>query len=251
MTTGEKVMKILADTHTHTIASTHAYSTVAEMARAAHDAGLEAIAVTDHGMMLPDAPHSWHFHNLKNIPREICGVKILYGIEANILDPDGNIDPLEDEIYKKLDIVNASIHSPCYAAERGGDHTGAYLNIVNDPRVDIICHSGTAAYPYDYERIIKLAGENNKLIEINNHSFAVRKSSIPNCRRIAELCKEHGTGIVVTSDAHISFDLGDYGHALNMLEELDFPEELIINRSFKSLSEFFEAKGKPFFGWHM
>ena len=162
MTTGEKVMKILADTHTHTIASTHAYSTVAEMARAAHDAGLEAIAVTDHGMMLPDAPHSWHFHNLKNIPREICGVKILYGIEANILDLDGNIDPLEDEIYKKLDIVNASIHSPCYAAERGGDHTGAYLNIVNDPRVDVICHSGTAAYPYDYERIIKLAGENRK-----------------------------------------------------------------------------------------
>ena len=105
-------MKILADTHTHTIASTHAYSTVMEMARAAADAGLEAIAVTDHGMKLPDAPHSWHFHNLKNIPREICGVKILYGIEANILDLDGNIDPLEEEIYKRLDIVNASIHSP-------------------------------------------------------------------------------------------------------------------------------------------
>lgn len=243
-------MKILADTHTHTIASTHAYSTVIEMARAASDAGLEAIAVTDHGMKLPDAPHSWHFHNLKNIPREICGVKILYGIEANILDLDGNIDPLEEEIYKRLDIVNASIHSPCYSGA-GDDHTSAYLSIVNNPLVDIICHSGTAAYPYDYERIVKLAKENNKLIEINNHSFAVRKSSVPNCRRIAELCKEYGTGIVVTSDAHICFDLGDYTKALDMLEEIDFPEELIMNRSLKTLEEFFEAKGKPLFRWHM
>lgn len=243
-------MKILADTHTHTCASTHAYSTVTEMAKAAAEAGLEAIAVTDHGMMLPDAPHAWHFHNLKNIPREIFGVKILYGIEANILDPDGSIDPLEDEIYKKLDIVNASIHSPCYSG-KGDDHTSAYLNIVNDPRVDIICHSGSAAYPYDYERIIKLAKENNKLIEINNHSFFVRKSSIKNCRRIAELCKEYGTGIVVTSDAHISFDLGCYSRAAEMLEEISFPEELVINRSLKSLEEFFEAKGKPLFRWNM
>ena len=243
-------MKILADTHTHTIASTHAYSTVTEMAKAASKAGMEAIAITDHGMSLPDAPHDWHFHNLKNIPREICGVKILYGIEANILDQHGNIDALDEEIYKKLDIVNASIHSPCYSG-KGADHTDAYLNIVQNPIVDIICHSGTAAYPYDYEKIVKLAKQNHKLMEINNHSFFVRQGSIPNCRKIAELCKKHEVGIVVTSDAHMWSDLGDYEFALEMLKEIDFPKELIMNRNLETLAAFFEAKGKPFFRWQM
>ena len=49
-------MKILVDTHTHTIASDHAYSTVLENAAAAARAGLEALAVTDHTPPLTDAP---------------------------------------------------------------------------------------------------------------------------------------------------------------------------------------------------
>ena len=242
-------MKILADTHTHTIASTHAYSTVAEMAKEAAEQGLEAIAITDHGIMLPDSPHLWHFQNLKAIPREIFGVKILYGIEANILDLQGNIDPIDEELYEKMDIVNASIHAPTYKDLGAEDNTSAYIAIVNNPLVDIICHSGSPAYTYDYEKIVQLAKENNKHIEINNHSFSVRKASIPNCRKIAELCKKYETGIVVASDAHISYDLGHYEEALNLLAEIDFPEKLIMNRDFKTLSNFMEAKGKPFFRW--
>ena len=41
-------MKILADTHTHTIASGHAYSTVDENARWAAEQGLRLLALTDH-----------------------------------------------------------------------------------------------------------------------------------------------------------------------------------------------------------
>ena len=46
-------MKILLDTHTHTLASTHAYSTVLEMAKYASEAGMEAIAITDHAPAIP------------------------------------------------------------------------------------------------------------------------------------------------------------------------------------------------------
>ena len=99
-------MKILLDTHTHTLASTHAYSTVLEMAKYASEAGMEAIAITDHAPAIPDGAHPWHFQNLKAIPREIYGVKILYGAEVNILDLEGNID-LADEVLEKLDVVNA------------------------------------------------------------------------------------------------------------------------------------------------
>lgn len=241
-------MKILLDTHTHTIASTHAYSTVMEMARQAKEAGLEAIAITDHAPAIPDGAHPWHFQNLKAVPREIDGVKILYGTEVNILDLEGNID-LDAEVLKNLDVVNASIHKPCYKDADAEDHTSAYLGVVQNPFVDIICHSGSPKFTYDYERIIDLAKKNNKLIEINNHSFFVRKQSIPNCRRIAELCKEKGVGIVVSSDAHIAFELGDYSCALDMLREISFPEKLIMNRSLNAFEEFMNAKGKELFKW--
>lgn len=242
-------MKIKLDTHTHTIASTHAYSTVSELASEAAKKGLEAIAITDHGPALPDAPHHWHFQNIKNIPREICGVKILYGVELNILDIDGNVD-LEEDLLGKLDVVNASIHGPAYKSGDEKDHTRAYEKIVTNPYVDIICHSGSPHYSYDYEKIIKLAKKHHKLMEINNHSFYVRKKSIENCRKIAQLCAENEVGIVVTSDAHICYDLGEYGHALDMLKEISFPEKLIMNRDFRSFEEFMSVR-KPMFRWVM
>ncbi len=241
-------MNILLDTHTHTIASTHAYSTVMEMAAQAKKSGLEAIAITDHGPAIPDGAHPWHFQNLKAVPREIDGVKILYGAEVNILDLEGNVD-LEDAVLKNLDVVNASIHKPCYKDFEAEDHTSAYLKVVSHPLVDVICHSGSPRFSYDYERVIEMAKKNNKLIEINNHSFYVRKASIPNCKKIAEICKEKGVGIVVSSDAHIAFELGEYSDALDMLKEISFPEKLIMNRSLNAFEEFMNNKGKKLFQW--
>ena len=243
------MIRIKVDTHTHTIASSHAYCTIMENAKYASEIGMEAIAITDHAPQLPDAPHVWHFRNLKNIPRELFGVKILYGVELNILDLEGNTDcdgiPLD-----KLDVVNASIHSPSFKDGAGHDCTGAYENLIKNPYIDIICHSGNPDYAYDYEKIAKMACDYHKLIEINNHSFMVRKSSMPNCKKIAEMCKKHGTGIVVTSDAHFCTDIGDYSNALSLLSEIDFPEELVMNRDLKTFEEFMSQR-KQLYGWKM
>ena len=44
-------MKIVADLHTHTITSVHAYATALEMIGEAERLGLYAFAITDHGAM--------------------------------------------------------------------------------------------------------------------------------------------------------------------------------------------------------
>lgn len=244
-------MRIKFDTHTHTIASTHAYSTFSENATFAAKIGMEGLAVTDHGPAMPDAPHLWHFQNLKNLPKQLFGVKILVGAEVNITDREGGLD-LDRELLRKLDVVNVSIHSQAYDARGAKDHTEAYEAAVKDPATDIICHSGSPDYPFDYEYIVKLAGENNKLMEINNHSFYVRKRSIPNCRRIAELCKKYGTGIVVSSDAHFYTDIGNYREALALLDDVGFPEELVMNRTYETFRTFMEdARGKKLCGWRL
>ena len=244
-------MRIKFDTHTHTIASSHAYSTVSENASYAARVGMDGFAVTEHAPAMPDAPHLWFFHNLKNLPRELYGQKLLVGAEVNILDLDGNLD-LDSGILSRLDVVNASIHSPVYKNNGEPDHTSAYEAMVKDPYVDIICHSGSPSYAYDYEYIVKLAAEHNKLIEINNHSFFVRKTSIPNCKRIAELCKKYGTGIVVSSDAHFFTDIGNYTHALELLDEIDFPEELVMNTTYAKFEKFLtEARHKEPMAWRL
>ena len=46
-------MRLLADLHTHTVASGHAYSTLTENVHVARSRGMELVAVTDHGPRVP------------------------------------------------------------------------------------------------------------------------------------------------------------------------------------------------------
>lgn len=216
------------DTHMHTVASTHAYSTVLELAQYAHRAGIKIIAVTDHGPALPDAPHPWHFACLRNLPGVIEDVRVLGGIEANIVDFDGSLD-LDSKILARLDWVIASFHQPACPPGTAADHTRAYLRLAENPLVDVIGHSGTEDFKYDYEKVIPVFGQKGKLVEINSHSFSARAGAPENCRAIAELCKKHRVPIVVNSDAHSCFSVGDLGSAVAMLNAIGFPEELVIN----------------------
>ena len=84
--------EIKTDLHTHTLASTHAYSTLEENCRGAFANGLEGINMSDHGPSMPDAPYEGHFSNMRILPEYIHGVKVWKGAEANIVDYDGNID---------------------------------------------------------------------------------------------------------------------------------------------------------------
>lgn len=240
-------MKTLVDLHTHTCASTHAFSTLMENITAARKRGLELLAVTDHAPALPDAPHIWHFNTLRNLPREVDGVKLLFGIEGSVLDTEGHID-VPEYLQKSLDIVIASIHEPLYPPRSEQEHTQTWLNVIRNPHVDIIGHSGKPEYSYDIEAVVKAAKAAGVCIEINNHSFSVRKGSAENCRRIAQMCKTVGAPIVVNSDAHSCFEIGEHSTALQMLSEIEFPEELVMNTCAEKFINYIEKrKGRVIF----
>ena len=57
-------MKLVLDPHTHTIASTHAYSTLTENVRHAAQIGLELIGITDHAPAMPGVNTERYFFNL-------------------------------------------------------------------------------------------------------------------------------------------------------------------------------------------
>ena len=221
-------MKILVDTHTHTSCSTHAFGTIAENLAMAKKHGLEMLCMTDHAPALPDAPHLWHFQTMQELPGAVDGVKLLKGVEANVLDIQGRLD-IPEAFQKQMEVVIASIHEPCYPPRSVEEHTQTWLNVIQNPYVAILGHSGHPSFPYDHETVIEAAKKNHKCIEINNHSFSVRHGSLENCREIAETCKRVGANIVVSSDAHNSFQIGVFDHAVELLEEVGFPEARIMN----------------------
>lgn len=229
-------MKILVDLHCHTVASTHAHSTILENVAAAKEKGLEAIAITNHCPPLGDAPHLYHFTNISTLPKIINGIRVLRGCEANIIDLQGNFG-VEDYVLEPLDLVIASIHNPVYKDLGAKDNTSAYLNALENPHVDILGHSGNPRCPFDIEKVLRRAKELNKFIEINENTFVIRPGNVSICREIALCAKRLGTNIVVNSDAHIAINVGDFGKATAMLKEIDFPEELIANRSFEALKK--------------
>lgn len=237
-------MKYEVDVHTHTIASGHAYSTLLENAKAASEKGIKVLGTTEHGVTMPHSPHIWYFDNYKILPRELFGVTMLYGVEANIIDYDGKLD-IDDSKLDKLDIVIGSIHDEVYKVGTSEENTRAFINVIENGKVDIIGHLGNPGVPVDFEKIIICAKENDILIEINNSSFTTsRPGSFGNCRKIALLCKKYNTKLIINSDAHFCTKIGEFKEAVNMLESIDFPEELIINKDPKELLLKLKKKGK-------
>ena len=78
-------MKLLVDTHTHTVASGHAYSTLRENALFAAKKGLEAFCCTDHGPGMKGIVPAFSLNVLMSVPDEIEGVRLIRGCELNIL----------------------------------------------------------------------------------------------------------------------------------------------------------------------
>lgn len=221
------------DLHTHTIASGHAYSSLREMAKAASEKGLKLLGITEHATTMPGTCHSFYFHNLKTVPRELYGIRLLLGVELNILNADGEVDMTEQEL-KQMDIAIASLHLPCMKPGTKEENTCAYLNAMKNPYVNIIGHPDDGRYEVDYLALVQGAKEFGKVLELNNHSLepdGPRMNAWENDTEMLKLCMQYQVPIVMDSDAHFDTHIAGFDAARSLLEELDFPEELVLNRS--------------------
>lgn len=234
-------MRIVVDSHTHTISSGHAYSTIQEIARDAAGRGIEMIAITDHGPSMIGAPCAVHFGNLRVVPEEIYGIRILKGIEANIIKYDGTID-LQENYLKRLDFVMASFHDLCIKPGNVEENTEAVVNALKNPLIDAIAHPGNPQFQIDIDKVVDTAKEYNKMLEINNHSFIVRTGSEKNCLEIVTKCKEKGVKVVCGSDAHISFDVGNFDRVRELLKKVNMPEELVLSTSKEAFLDYLAGR---------
>ena len=225
------MITIVGDTHTHTIACDHAYSTVLENVSQAKKLGHSFLCLTEHGPAVPGGASRIHFGTLsKNLPRVIDGVTMIRGVELNILDYDGGVD-LPEALLKELEWVIASYHPPCIEMGTTADHTRGWIKVAENPHIHVIGHCGRTWFEFEHRPAIKAFKEAGKIVEINASSLNLA-CNLPNCRDIAILCAEMSVPVVVSSDAHICLDVGNIDLAGAMLEEIGFPEELILNADY-------------------
>lgn len=240
-------MALLADLHTHTVASGHGYSTVTENARAARAAGLELIAVTDHGPGVPQGAHAWHFWNLNVIPSVLDGVRILKGCEANLsLDSENGLD-LPDDVLGILDFVAVGFHPLTGFDDRDRvKNTEALLRVIANPLVDMIAHPGNDnEFPLDMDAIVSAAARHSVIVELNGHSFAqvsARKGSAQRESEFAAAAHDAGAPIAIGSDAHYHLYVGRFDSAREVAAKIGIAEDECINRDAESVLRFLLGK---------
>lgn len=251
----------LCDTHTHTLYSRHAYSTIYENVQAAKAAGLELLGSTDHvsDMLFPQATLTQasvrdfqFFDNYTAWPRVWDGIRLLHGCEVDIRGLDGQLygdtcpinsdivgRPLEhpttlsERVFARCDYVIASVHLDDFAQHATvAEGTQMYLNVLQRDQVLMIGHAGRSGVAFELDTVIKEVARLHKIFEINEHSLQIQQDTTKaTCRKIAETCAELGCQVALNTDAHICSAIGQTSAATALLDEIHFPTELIATRS--------------------
>ena len=235
-------MKIRADYHTHTIYS-HGKGTIMENALAAKRAGLEEIAITDHGFghrlyAMKRENLTQMRENIKVAEKE-TGVKILLGTEANFTSPNGDIDISPQEI-EQLDILLVGMHRfvkckfkdfftfflPNMLRKKASKkqiekNTNCILNALDKYPIDIITHP-KYGMEFDVERVARKVVEKGTLIELNEGKMCFSEDEI-------KLMVDLGVKFVLNSDAHKPAKVGQVPKVLEIVEKYNIPKENIFN----------------------
>ncbi len=236
---------IKLDVHTHTVMSGHAYSTMQEMVTAAQQKHLDILGITEHAPGIPGTCHPIYFRNLHVVPRQYDGLRLLLGAELNILDTKGTLD-LDEYYYKMLDLRIAGIHLLCWEGGTIEENTQGMINAIRNPWTQIISHPGDGTADLLFEPIVLAAKETKTLLEINNSSLnPVRKkeTAMKNNLEILRLCKRYEVPVILSSDAHISYAIADYSFIWPLLQETEFPDQLIMNYDTERFLEYISRKG--------
>ena len=229
-------IEICVDLHTHSYVSDCGWNTHLELAEAALLMGLEAVAITDHGSSRPGKIRR---NFLLRFDGSWKGMRVIKGIEANILDK-GTDAP--EWLIPHFDIILAGLHKdgPCLDV---GKNTALVLDVFKAcSYVDVLTHPFIRGFPLDLKPVVKEAADRGICMEVNNSVLALKRCDPEMAKRMLSLCREYSCRIAVGSDAHSVSEVGRFSEAVNLLEALDFPADLVINRNLETTMRFIQER---------
>lgn len=240
-------MELFADYHTHTIYS-HGKGTIKENVEVAIQKGLKEIAITDHGPS--HATYGIKRKNLAKMRYEIDRlneqypqIKILLGIEANLIGLDGTIDVNKEEL-RLIDKLLLGFHNGAVPKTiRDGNNlyfknyfsklfkinseickkrnTDAFILAMKKYNIDILTHPG-AKIDIDIKRLAKAAGETDTALEINSSHGNLTVE-------YAKIAMKENVLFVINSDAHVPNNVGNFSKGIDIAKKAGIPDVRIIN----------------------
>lgn len=240
-------MILKGDYHTHTVYS-DGNGTMEENIRSAMFKGLKQIAITEHGY--DHLAHGIKRHEVAEYEKMFRTLKknykkhldVLYGIEANILSLDGDIDLTADE-QDKFDVIIVGFHKsykpmsfknffnfwlpnnlPYFRTRKKQieKNTRAYIKALEKNKIDILAHLNYGGCLVNCVEIAKKALETGTYIELNGKRILFTDQEIKDMVAL-------GTKFIINSDAHYPHLVGKNNHAFNLVDRLNIPHEQIVN----------------------
>ena len=219
------------DLHTHSIASGHALNTVYEMVREAKKKGMGLIGIVEHGPSMQGAPHDGYFWVSDQLD-ELYEVRVLLGIEANILNENGEID-LNGELLAKQRVVIAGLHARTpYKTNNLESNTAAIIGAMQNPLVQIISPPNRTDFPIDIEKVFQEAYRTQTLLELNNKTFieqASHEGFLEIYKRLIDLSRRYGHPLIAGSDAHVAKKIGEDSGIVATCEKIGLIKNILIN----------------------
>ncbi len=195
---------IKGDLHVHSNWS-DGVNTIGELAQAAIQRGYEYIAITDHSHStgiangLSEKRLLEHIEEIDNLNERFDNIRILSGTECDIR-ADGKLD-YSNDILEKLDIVIVAVHAGL--EQDRNKMTRRIVAALENEHVDILAHptgrkfGKRPAYEIDMDKMISVAKENEKILEINSSPWRLDLNDT-NARK----AKEHGVRLAINTDTH-------------------------------------------------
>lgn len=239
-------MILTADYHTHTKYS-HGKGTILQNAYMAKEKNLSYIGIADHGFSHPAFGLSKR--KLPKMQKECIdatnetGVKVLLGVESNVVSDSGLIDA--SKYYDYFDILLCGIHKfilyrpktmvslfarnyltnvlKCKPSKSLiKENTKTFINVVKNNPIDIITHLNYCCFSDSLE-VAKVCADYGTYLEIS------AKKEHLNIEEWQNIVNKTSCRFIISSDAHSPSRVGDFELAKSVIKKAGIPLDRIDN----------------------
>lgn len=240
-------MKLTGDYHTHTQYS-DGQGSMEDIVRAALEKGLQEVAITDHGpanLLFPgrEADFFSFKRELQTLQRKYPQIRLLMGVEANIISQEGELD-ISPALIQELDLLLVGLHlnietgrgftpffkaknllhsylSPHFFPRVLEINTGAVIKALTRYPVTILTHPGLHLH-IATEAVAQVAAREGTWMELSARHKRVGVEYL-------QVVAQAGALLVVNSDAHHPREVGMVDSLYPLIKASQLPWDSFYN----------------------
>lgn len=232
--------KIEIDMNVRSDAGMSGVSTIKENIAGAKSKRLRGLTIVESGPGSKVGVPEYFFKNVlaKLSPRD-GNIQMLKGIEVNILGVNQNdVDITDKTIFQTLDWSIAHFN-PRFGVTSANRELITKSFLCTAQNKNIMALGEVNTFDCDYALICSRLKEDGKVIELNE-STLTSEFNIKAAKRLIWCCKENRNPIVVSSGATYCDDVGVFTKCREVLNEVEFPQELILNTSIDVIKQYID-----------